>query len=136
MARPSPLARVKKHCLALPETTPELKWESVYFCVRGKIFAGCGEHDGHPSVTVKSDRATQAKLLKRRGFFYPAYVGHAGWVGVLLDKTGWEEVRELLTDSYRRVAPKKLSGLLRAAKPSARRTGAMILPSSPRNPTQ
>ena len=108
MAGPSPLARVKKHCLALPEATLELKWESVYFCVKGKIFAGCGERDGKPSVTVKSDRAIQAGLLKRRGFYYPAYVGHAGWIGIELDIIQWDEARALLTDSYRRVAPKKL----------------------------
>ncbi len=112
MAKVSPISRVKKHCLSLPEATLELKWESVYFCVKGKIFAGCGEHNGNPSVTVKSDRAIQAGLLKRKGFYYPAYVGHAGWVGIELDKIKWEETRELITDSYRRVAPKKLSALI------------------------
>lgn len=116
MAKASPIARVKKHCLSLPEATLELKWESVYFCVKGKIFAGCGEQEGHPSVTVKSDRAIQAELLKRKGFYYPAYVGHAGWIGILLDTIDWDEVRELLTDSYRRVAPKKLSALIPAPK--------------------
>jgi hypothetical protein len=33
--------------------------------------------------------------------------------GVLLtDHTDWEEIRELVTDSYRILAPKKLSALL------------------------
>jgi predicted DNA-binding protein (MmcQ/YjbR family) len=112
MAGVSHATRVKKHCLSLPESTLELKWESVYFCVNGKIFCGCGERDGHPCVTVKSDRTIQAGLLKRQGFYHPAYVGHAGWVGVLLDTIDWAEARELITDSYRRVAPKKLSALL------------------------
>lgn len=34
-------------------------------------------------------------------------------LGVLLtDDTDWEEIREMVTDSYRIVAPKKLSALL------------------------
>lgn len=34
-------------------------------------------------------------------------------LGVLLtDNTDWEEIRELVTESYRVVAPQKLSGLL------------------------
>jgi hypothetical protein len=34
-------------------------------------------------------------------------------IGVLLtDDTGWEEIRELVTESYRILAPKKLTALL------------------------
>jgi hypothetical protein len=31
---------------------------------------------------------------------------------LLTDDTDWEEIRELVTDSYRRLAPKKLSARL------------------------
>jgi hypothetical protein len=44
-------------------------------------------------------------------FFLPRYVAHHGYVGVRLD-TGdvdWEEVRELLLDADRLVAPKTLA---------------------------
>jgi predicted DNA-binding protein (MmcQ/YjbR family) len=42
-------------------------------------------------------------------------VGPSGWVGIYLDKdVDWPEVRELLSDSYRLVAPKKLIALLDA----------------------
>ncbi len=30
----------------------------------------------------------------------------------LLDDTDWEEIRELVTESYRRLAPRKLTALL------------------------
>jgi hypothetical protein len=44
-----------------------------------------------------------------RQFFVPPYVGPGGWIGVYLDKnTDWVELRELLRDGWRLVAPKKL----------------------------
>ena len=42
-------------------------------------------------------------------FFRPPYVGPSGWLGVRLDRdVDWDEVREILADSYRKVAPKTL----------------------------
>ncbi len=39
----------------------------------------------------------------------PPYVGHRGWLGVLLDvEVDWDEVEELVIDAYRLVAPPKL----------------------------
>jgi hypothetical protein len=45
----------------------------------------------------------------------PAYIGHRGRVGLRLDagKIDWDEVKELLTDSYRRVAPKRLAAMVK-----------------------
>ena len=43
-------------------------------------------------------------------FFRPPYVGHRGWVGVYLDvqNIDWDELADLVEDSYRLIAPKKL----------------------------
>jgi len=42
-------------------------------------------------------------------FFVPPYVGPSGWVGVWLDRgPDWTEVGELLRDSWRMTAPKRL----------------------------
>ena len=46
---------------------------------------------------------------------HPFFASRAGRdrIGVLLtDGTDWEEIRELVTDSYRILAPKKLTALL------------------------
>jgi len=41
-------------------------------------------------------------------FFSPPFVGQ-GWVGVYLDvPVDWTEVREIIVESYRMIAPKKL----------------------------
>jgi hypothetical protein len=42
-------------------------------------------------------------------FFSPPYVGKSGWVGIWLDQSpDWDEVKELLRDSWRMTAPKRL----------------------------
>ncbi len=46
---------------------------------------------------------------------FPFFASRAGGdriVVVLTDDTDWEEIRELVTDSYRILAPKKLAALL------------------------
>jgi hypothetical protein len=52
-------------------------------------------------------------------FFVPPYVGPSGWVGVWLDRDpDWAEVADLMRDSYRLIAPKKLLAVLdRKGKP-------------------
>jgi hypothetical protein len=43
-------------------------------------------------------------------FFWPAYVGSKGWVGVRLDVVrDWVEVDELIRASYQLIAPKRLA---------------------------
>jgi len=42
-------------------------------------------------------------------FFVPPYVGHHGWIGVWLDvEIDWDEVADLIEESYRMTAPKRL----------------------------
>ena len=46
-------------------------------------------------------------------FFVPPYVGPKGWIGMRLDgRVDWDLVRDLVTDSYRMIAPKRLAALL------------------------
>jgi hypothetical protein len=46
-------------------------------------------------------------------FFVPPYVGHHGWVGVWLDvEIDWDEVADLVEESYRMTAPKRLLAML------------------------
>ena len=42
-------------------------------------------------------------------FFRPPYVGHRGWLGVLLDvEPDWSEMAAICADAYRQIAPKTL----------------------------
>ena len=47
-------------------------------------------------------------------FYLPRYVGSRGWVALRLDlqDVDWGEVAELVADSYRLVAPRRLADLV------------------------
>jgi predicted DNA-binding protein (MmcQ/YjbR family) len=105
--------RVRRICLALPEAYEEETWGEATFRVRKKIFCIAGGHDPtKPSVSLKAGREDQQALLAQgEPFFFPAYVGPKGWIGVDLTsrRVDWTELEELITDSYRLAAPKKLA---------------------------
>jgi predicted DNA-binding protein (MmcQ/YjbR family) len=115
----SNLARLRKFCLSLPEATEVEAWGEPTFRV-GKIFAmyaASNNHhgDGREGVWVKSNNFTQDLLVRGmpQRYFKPPYVGPFGWTGVYLDaKTDWSALTELLRDSYRMAASKKLAALL------------------------
>lgn len=117
-----PLARLRKVCLALPEAHEVEAWGEPTFRVRNKLFAMyAAPHNHHgggrPAVWCKAAPGNQALMVRAEPerYFVPPYVGPSGWVGVWLDRNpDWSEVKELMTDSYRLVAPKKLAALLKA----------------------
>lgn len=61
-------------------------------------------------VMVKVDESDRVALQQDQRFFFPAYMGPAGWLGLdfTVAEVDWDEVRELVDASYRLVAPKKM----------------------------
>ncbi len=102
--------------LALPEAHEVAAWGAPTFRVKNKLFAmyaAPSDHHGggRPGVWVKAAPGNQQLMVSAspERFFVPPYVGKSGWVGVWLDqKPDWTEVAELLRDSWRLIAPKKL----------------------------
>ncbi len=111
-----PLARLRKLCLALPEAHEVEAWGEPTFRVRNKLFAmyaDAGNHHGagRAAVWCKAAPGNQALMVRAEPerFFVPLYVGPSGSIGVCLDRSpDWNEVAELLRDSYRLTAPKRL----------------------------
>jgi predicted DNA-binding protein (MmcQ/YjbR family) len=62
------------------------------------------------SLLVKVDETDRSAVAQDTRFFFPAYLGPAGWLGLdfTAAKIDWAEVTELVDASYRLVAPKKL----------------------------
>ena len=84
--------------------------------MRDKIFAMQHPHDGRPSLWCKAEPGVQELLVgaEPQRFFRPPYVGQHGWIGAWLDVTlDWDELGDLIEESYRRTAPKRLLGELR-----------------------
>ena len=117
MTHPDHLAELRRICLALPEATEQETWESATFRVRGKIFAMTSGDETRSEVWCKAGIGVQAMLIAAdaRRFFSPPYVGPKGWIGIRFDdETDWEEVSDLIEESYRLVAPKRLIAQLPA----------------------
>ncbi|MER5864413.1 MmcQ/YjbR family DNA-binding protein [Kitasatospora sp. NPDC002040] len=109
--------------LALPRATERPTWETtVTLRVGEKIFAMGTPGSG--SVTVKASRADQAELLAAEPevFSSAPYVGRHGWVLVQLAGVDPEELRDLLAEAWRSVAPKRL---VRESDPAGPTSGTM-----------
>ena len=109
------LDRLRSICLPLPEAVEAGGVGDPTFKVRDKIFAMRHPMNDRPSLWCKAAPGNQALMVRAEPdrYFVPPYVGPSGWVGVWLDRTpDWSTVTELMRDSYRLVAPKRLAALL------------------------
>jgi hypothetical protein len=114
------LERLRRVCLALPETIEKQAWGEPTWRVKGKMFAQLDDHHHgapHCSVWLPMPMGVQETLIEAdpKRFFRPAYVGHKGWVAVVLDgKPDLEMVAELVREAYRLTAPPRLAALAEA----------------------
>ena len=110
------LARLTELCLALPEATRDYNGQHATYRVRKRTFAYfLDDHHGDGMVALNckvpaGENEALAETFPDR-FHMPAYLAHHGWVGLRLDtpSVDWDEVRELVTDSYLMTAPKTLA---------------------------
>ncbi|WP_319455513.1 MULTISPECIES: MmcQ/YjbR family DNA-binding protein [unclassified Mycobacterium] len=117
------LADVRAIALSFPEAFEKISWGRPVFCAP-KIFVMYGgsaktdtkgQYIQYPySILIKTDESERTALEQDGRFFFPAYMGPFGWLGLDLSaaKVDWAEVRELIDASYRLVASKKLLKLL------------------------
>jgi hypothetical protein len=116
--------RVRTLCLALPEATVRVGYSLIRarstaqsFDIRRRSFCllvAWEDPAGKPVplLVLRADPEEREALLS---IGHPFFASRAGRdrIGVLLtDDTHWEEIRELVIESYRVLAPKKLTALL------------------------
>ena len=129
---PDVLARMRTICMGLPDAYEEQAWTGTRWRVRKRTFAHVLTVEGQTTsshvrasmaeglttlVTFRS-QGEELEMLRSSGhpFFY------AGWgrdvVGMVLDDgTDWDEVAELMTESFCVMAPKKLVALVERPEP-------------------
>jgi predicted DNA-binding protein (MmcQ/YjbR family) len=113
------LARVRALCAALPQTKERVVTSGISFSVRQKTFAfvmAMEDDAGRCSdlLYLRTDPAELQALVEQGAPFFALRPGSHN-LGVVLDgTTDWVEIGELLTESYRVVAPDKLLALLDA----------------------
>jgi hypothetical protein len=124
---PALVAKLRSICLALPEAYEESAWVGTRWRIRKRTFAHvlmidagwppayarAASDDGPISVITFRSRGVELEVLRSMGrpFFAPVWRGDE--VGMVLDGTSdWHELAELVTESYRIRAPKKLGDLV------------------------
>ena len=119
---PGVLRQLGERCLALPEAWDEPAWTGHRVLVRKKnfahVFALCEDEDTVKTiVAVRSpDDERDALLATGHPFFLLGWGRDA--VGMVLDDhTDWDEVTEIVTESYCVLAPKKLVALVDRPQP-------------------
>ena len=109
--------RLRAICLALPETHEEQAWNGRRWMVRRRTFAHVFvvEEAGQVSRPMMQFRSSPPELdaLVHAGHpFFKAGWGHNVLGMVFDDAVDWDEVAELIADSYCAQAPKKLAALV------------------------
>lgn len=108
-------------CLALPEVTVRVDESHVRtrstahsFDIRRRSFCLLVASEPSsgtpvPLLVLRADPGDREALLAIGHPFYGSRAGHDRIRVLLTDDTDWEEIRELVTESYRILAPKKLT---------------------------
>ena len=113
------LDRLIEICLSLPEAVSETSGRHVGFSVGKKKFAWyLDDHhgDGIVALSCRLAPGENSELVRfdPSRFYLPAYMAHHGWIALRLDAgpIDWDELRDLVRESYRLQAPKRLAALV------------------------
>jgi hypothetical protein len=112
------LARLRGICLALPETSETVSHGRPAFWAGRRTFASYGAYGfGDTRLIVRPADAEREALAADPRFSVPPYWGPSGWLALdLAEHPGldgdWTEVAEIVEDSYRRVALKRMLAAL------------------------
>ena len=99
------LQRMREICLPLPETAEAGHFGEACFRVGKRIFASCGEKAGVCRLVFQLEPDHARRLVASDGRVEP-YPRQADCVWVDVDAVeDWDEVRELVLESYRLNAP-------------------------------
>jgi len=100
------IERVRKICLALPDTTEKLSHGEPTWFAGGRVFAGLSNNhhnDGNVAAVCNAPEGAQKALIEAEPehIYYPPYVGGGGWIGVRLD-TGldWKMIAALIEQAH------------------------------------
>lgn len=100
------LARVRAHCLELPESGERISHGRPAFFVRSRCFVRfMDDHhgDGRLAIWCAAPAGMQEGLVEAspEQYFRPPYVGHRGWIGVRLDRDlDWDVVAGAIEEAY------------------------------------
>lgn len=106
------IERVRRMCLALPETSERLSHGEPAFFVRNRMFvmfANNHHNDGRIAVWLPVPDGMQQSIIDAapHTFFKPPYVGTRGWAGIILDRIGDPELESHIQLAWDLIAHKR-----------------------------
>ncbi|HEV3308236.1 MAG TPA: MmcQ/YjbR family DNA-binding protein [Candidatus Sulfotelmatobacter sp.] len=101
---------IREYCLSFQQAKENLQWgDDLCFKIGGKIFTIVGLDN--PRLCFKCSPEVFAELIEREDIRPAPYVGRYKWVMLdRIDAVGWDELRELIRQSYEMVAAKAPKG--------------------------
>lgn len=100
---------VRQVALALPETTEKIAWEMPTFRVAGKMFVTLPETESSMAVRCPKHEREELVLAEPDKFWVAAHEATSAWVRVQLSALDdLDELRDIVTDSWRQAAPTRL----------------------------
>ena len=100
---------MREVCLKLPEVTETVTFGNPTFRAGKRTFAVLDKYKGEYAIAVKATSADQTALVMDPRFYITPYSGQHGWTSMKISNDiDWEEVRQLLTMSYRLLALKRM----------------------------
>jgi predicted DNA-binding protein (MmcQ/YjbR family) len=122
-------ARLRRLCLALPETHEATSWGHPNFRAGTKTFCTFEMIKERPSIAFRLSPADVDRTVRRQGFFATPY-GRGLWVSRWVDdRVNWKLMTALVDRSYRYVAIKRMQTALVAQcgpAPSAHARRTMV----------
>jgi hypothetical protein len=121
------LRRVRKVCLALPDTMEKISHgEPTFFTKQGvfAMFSNNHHRDGHVAVWLPAPPGLQEALVEEAptAYYRPPYVGSSGWIGVELDQVDDEALAEHIRQAWRLIVDKKKARRAPKVNPTKRRS--------------
>ena len=103
------LERLRKLCLALPETREVEAWGHPNFRAGKKTFAVWEKYRGEWCIAVKVEADRREALLADPRFYVTPYIGARGWLSMkVTGPVDWGLVEDLVGRSYRQFALKRM----------------------------
>lgn len=100
---------VRRICLALPDTTEKVAWNMPTFRVAGKMFVTLPEDETSIAVRCPKEERDELVLAEPEKFWIAEHEAMFAWVRARLSAIEDEdELRDILTDSWRQAAPPRL----------------------------
>ena len=98
---------LREAALSLPETAEKLAWGMPTFRVREKIFASLSPRHG-PGVKISQEERSELVAADPAKFTWTSHDEKFGFMRLHLEAIDREELTEIITDAWRRTAPRAL----------------------------